>query len=133
LSILAQSLRPQHRVWPTGLTYLSLPSPIQSESPSASCDDAGDAEINVAIANTVEPNTETHRRDEPHLDVLIRINRSSSELIFAFQHCQPAAVLRAGFLVNAGAFGTLCCTELQVVARRRPIIATSVIQIVKTV
>jgi hypothetical protein len=66
--------------------YLSRPSPIQSESPSASCDAAGQAEINVAMANAVEQNTETHRRDEPHLDVLIRINRSSSELILAFPH-----------------------------------------------
>jgi hypothetical protein len=59
------------------------------------------------MANSVEPNTETHRHDKPHLDVLIRIHRSSSELILAFQDRQSAVFLRAGFLVNARGFGTL--------------------------
>jgi hypothetical protein len=54
-------------------------------------------------------------------------------MIFAFQHWQPAVVLRAGFLVNVCAFGTLRCTDLQGIALRRQIIAALVIQIVKTV
>jgi hypothetical protein len=38
------------------------------------------------MAKTVAPNTETQRLVDPHLDVLIRINRPSSELILAWQH-----------------------------------------------
>jgi hypothetical protein len=75
------------------------------------------------MAKTVAPNTETQRLDDPHLDVLIRINCPSSELILTSQHSNLQSS-RAGFRIEASDFGTLSSTELQIRSSRRQIIDT---------